>query len=78
MLAALVTSLCVFFTLPEQEITQIVALIGAFGDIAIYMLSEAMVDSANSTQTISTTTVSTNTEETKAYNTQIQKNLTNN
>ncbi len=49
MAAALAVCICAMFNMPESEVGQIVALIGAFGDIAVYMYSEAKVDAANST-----------------------------
>ena len=51
MLAALVVCICAFFAMPDKDVAKITALIGAFGDLAIYMLSEAMADAANSTRT---------------------------
>lgn len=51
MLAALVVCICAFFALPDADVARITALIGAFGDLAIYMLSEAIADAANSTKT---------------------------
>lgn len=50
-LTALVTCICVIIGLSDNQTAQIVALIGAFGDMAIYMLSEASVDKANATST---------------------------
>ena len=44
MLAALVVCICAFFAMPDADVARITALIGAFGDLAIYMLSEALVD----------------------------------
>ena len=51
MLAALVVCICAFFAMPDADVARITALIGAFGDLAIYMLSEALVDAANGTKT---------------------------
>lgn len=51
MLAGLVVCICAFFAMPDKDVAKITALIGAFGDLAIYMLSEAMADAANSTRT---------------------------
>lgn len=69
MLASLAVCICAFFALSDVDVAKITALIGAFGDIAVYMLSEALVDSANSTKNTIVT------EETKAFNTQIHKSL---
>lgn len=44
MIAALVVCICAFWAMPEHDVARITALIGAFGDLAIYMLSEASVD----------------------------------
>ncbi len=46
MIAALAVCICAFFAMPDHDVARITALIGAFGDIAIYMLSEASVDRA--------------------------------
>lgn len=51
MAAALVVCICAFFSMPDADVAKITALIGAFGDIAVYMLSEAMVHKANATST---------------------------
>ena len=46
LIAALVTSLLVVMRMPEETITQVVAVIGAFASIAVYILAEASVDKA--------------------------------
>lgn len=51
MIAALVVCICAFFAMPDKDVAKITSLIGAFGDLAIYMLSEALADAANSTKT---------------------------
>ena len=43
-LAGLVSSLLVFFNVPENQIAQISSIIGAVGVLAIYILAEAYVD----------------------------------
>lgn len=43
-LAGLVSSLLVFFNVPENQIAQISSIIGAAGVLAIYILAEAYVD----------------------------------
>lgn len=43
-LAGLVSSLLVFFNVPENKIAQISSIIGAVGVLAIYILAEAYVD----------------------------------
>lgn len=75
MLASLAVCVCAFFALPDVDVAKITALIGAFGNIAVYMLSEALVDSANSTKSVVTTEMTTNTTENKTFNTQIQKHI---
>lgn len=42
--AGLVSSLLVFFNVPENQIAQISSIIGAVGVLAIYILAEAYVD----------------------------------
>lgn len=44
LLAGLATAALVLANVPEDTITRVVALIGAFGSIAVYMLAEAYVD----------------------------------
>jgi hypothetical protein len=44
LLAGLATSALVLANVPENTITQVVAVIGAFGSIVGYMLAEAYVD----------------------------------
>lgn len=73
MLAALVVCICAFFAMPDAEVARITALIGAFGDLAIYMLSEALTDAANGTRTEIQT--SKTTTETKATTTTLSKDL---
>lgn len=73
MLAALIVCICAFFAMPDADVARITALIGAFGDLAIYMLSEAMADAANSTRTEIITNKSTT--ETKATTTALSKDL---
>ena len=43
-LAGLVSSLLVFFNVPENQIAQISSIIGAVGVLAIYIWAEAYVD----------------------------------
>lgn len=43
-LAGLVSSLLVFFNVPENQIAQISSIIGAVGVLAIYILAEAYID----------------------------------
>lgn len=73
MLAALVVCICAFFAMPDKDVARITALIGAFGDLAIYMLSEALADAANSTKTEVLTNKSTT--ETKTTTTALSKDL---
>lgn len=44
LLAGLATSALVLANIPENHIAEVVAVIGAFGSIAMYMLAEAYVD----------------------------------
>lgn len=44
MVAGLVTNILIFYNFPENEIAQIVAVIGAFGSIISYIFAEASVD----------------------------------
>lgn len=44
LLAGLATSTMVLGSVPDNNITQVVAVIGAFGSVVIYMLAEAYVD----------------------------------
>lgn len=44
LLAGLATSGLVLAKIPENTITQVAAVIGAFGSVACYMLAEAYVD----------------------------------
>ena len=46
LIAALVTAFLVLMRMPEETITQVVAVIGAFASIAVYILAEASVDKA--------------------------------
>ena len=73
MLAALVVCICAFFAMPDADVARITALIGAFGDLAIYMLSEAIADAANSTKTEVITSKSTT--EGKTTTTALSKDL---
>lgn len=73
MIAALVVCICAFFAMPDADVARITALIGAFGDLAIYMLSEALVDTANSTKTEVITSKSTT--EGKTTTTALSKDL---
>lgn len=53
LLIALIVATLAFFGVPEGTIGQVVAMIGAFSSIVIYILAEAYVDSkAVSTPTI--------------------------
>ena len=47
LIAALVTALLVLMRMPEETITQVVAVIGAFASIAVYILAEASIDKAS-------------------------------
>ena len=47
LLAGLVTSGLVLYNVPDGQIAQIVATIGAFGTVIAYIFGEAMVDSSN-------------------------------
>lgn len=73
MLAALVVCICAFFAMPDADVARITALIGAFGDLAIYMLSEALVDAANGTKTEIVSNRSTT--ESKTTTTALSKDL---
>lgn len=44
LLAGLATSAMVLMNVSDNTATQVVAIIGAFGSVAVYMLSEAYVD----------------------------------
>lgn len=44
LVAGLATSSMVLGSVPDNTVTQVVAVIGAFGSVCIYMLSEAYVD----------------------------------
>lgn len=44
LVAALVTSLLILFNLDENTTAQIVAAVGAFGSIIVYIFAEAYVD----------------------------------
>lgn len=44
LLAGLATSALVLVNIPENEIAEVVAVIGAFGSVVGYMLAEAYVD----------------------------------
>lgn len=44
LLAGLVTSGLVLMNVPDNEIAEVVAVIGAFGSVVGYMLAEAYVD----------------------------------
>jgi hypothetical protein len=46
LVAALITALLVLFRVDAEASTQIVALVGAFGSVVMYMLAEASVDRA--------------------------------
>jgi len=52
LIAALVTSLLVLMRMPEETIAQVVAVIGAFASIAVYILAEASVDKAGASAQI--------------------------
>ncbi len=45
LLAGLATSVMVLFNVSENTAAQVVAVIGAFGSVVVYILSEAYVDS---------------------------------
>ena len=70
-LAGFIVALLVAFNVGENTISQITAIISAFGTLMIYMLSESGVDKARAAaeQTVTTT----NTE--KTYNTVLSKDL---
>lgn len=44
LVAGLATSFLVLANVPENTVAQVAAIIGAFGSIAVYMLSEAYID----------------------------------
>ena len=46
LIAALVTAFLVLLKAPEETITQVVAVVGAFASIAVYILAEASIDKA--------------------------------
>jgi hypothetical protein len=85
MILGLVGSVLVAMNFNENQITQIVGIIGGFASIIIYMLSESATDVAALTanQTLQTTTSETNvtqtttseTNVTKTTNTELSKDL---
>ena len=52
LIAGLVTSVLVLLKAPEETITQVVAVIGAFASIAVYILAEASIDAARENATV--------------------------
>ena len=46
LIASLITAFLVLLKAPEETITQVVAVVGAFASIAVYILAEASVDAA--------------------------------
>ena len=46
LLAGLMTALMVLMNMPEETIAQVVAVVGAFASVIVYMLAEASVDAA--------------------------------
>ena len=46
LIASLITALLVLLKAPEETITQVVAVVGAFASIAVYILAEASIDKA--------------------------------
>jgi len=56
LLAGLATAALVLANVPEDTITRVVALIGAFGSIAVYMLAEAYVDGQAVGETVDNST----------------------
>lgn len=72
-LIGFVTALLVAFNVGDNWVSQVSAIISAFGTLVIYILSESKVDAAaaGASQTVTTTT--TNTE--KTYNTVLSKDL---
>ena len=46
LIAALITAVLVLFRVSDEVITQVIAVVGAFASIAVYILAEASVDAA--------------------------------
>lgn len=60
-LIGFITALLIAFNVGQNTISQITAIIGAFGTLVIYILSEGAVDkaAAGASQTMTTTTTTT-------------------
>ena len=46
LIAALLTAVLVLFRVSDEVITQVVAVVGAFASIAVYIFAEASIDAA--------------------------------